>query len=128
MSHPWSRPFRMIQANLRKIDAADLDVGDLLDRIREYGGDATLANAGGLVAWYPTALPFQRRNEHLSFDFVGELLDGAKRRDIRVLLRLDVSKQYDDMYGAHRDWFCHDRDRQPIRHWDMLTTCWNGPY
>ena len=128
MSHPWSRPFRMIQANLRKIDAADLDVGDLLDRIREHGGDATLANAGGLVAWYPTALPFQRRNEHLSFDFVGELLDGAKRRDIRVLLRLDASKQYDDMYGAHRDWFCHDRDGQPIRHWDMLTTCWNGPY
>ena len=124
----WERPFRMIQANLRKIDAVGLDVAALLDGIREYGGDATLANAGGLVAWYPTELPFQRRNEHLDFDFVGRLLEEARRRDIRVLLRLDVSKQYDDMYAAHPEWFARGSDGGPIRHWDMLATCWNGPY
>ena len=75
MSDPfWQQPFRMLQPNFRKIDAVGLDVPQLLDTIRDYGGDSILANGGGIVAWYPSKLPFHRINEHLDFDFVGQVL------------------------------------------------------
>ncbi len=124
----WQQPFRMLQPNLREIDAAGLDVAALLDVIRDYGGDAILANAGGIVAWYPTRLPFHRKNKHLDFDFVGQVIDEAHARGMKVMLRMDVSKQHDDQYEAHPDWFIHDREGRPVREWSMLATCFNGPY
>ncbi len=47
----WRRPLRMIQLNLRKIDALRLEPKPLVAQVLEYGGNAILINAGGIVAW-----------------------------------------------------------------------------
>lgn len=128
----WQKPFLMLQQNLRKIDARGVGSAELakklMDEIEDYGGNATLANGGGIVAWYPTKLPFQKQNEFLKGDFVGDLLKEAHGRDMGVILRLDVSKQDDEHYESHPDWFIHDRQGKPVREWEMLATCFNGPY
>lgn len=128
----WKKPFLMLQQNLRLIDAKGVSSTELakqlIDEIEHYGGSATLANAGGIVAWYPTELSFQKPNEFLEGDFVGDILAEAHGRDMRVILRLDVSKQYDEQYEPHPDWFIHDRQGKPVREWEMLATCFNGPY
>ncbi len=61
----WKKPLLMLQQNLRLIDAKGVSSTELakqlIDEIEHYGGSAILANAGGIVAWYPTALSFHRR-------------------------------------------------------------------
>ena len=119
----WKKPFLMLQQNLRLIDAKGVSSTELakqlIDEIEHYGGSATLANAGGIVAWYPTELSFQKPNEFLEGDFVGDILAEAHGRDMRVILRLDVSKQYDEQYEPHPDWFIHDRQGKPL----MIIEC-----
>ena len=61
----WRRPFGMFQTNLREIDAT-LDVERVLDFIQAHGADVWLVNAGGILSFYPTDLPFQTRNPHLA--------------------------------------------------------------
>jgi len=124
----WKKPWRIVQPNLRKIDAIGLDAGELMDKTVEYGANVTQISAAGIVAWYPTKLPYQRVNEYVKGDFIGEVIEEAHKRDIKVLLRIDVSKQYDDQYEKHPDWFMHDAEGQPVRRWEMLATCINGPY
>ena len=128
----WQKPFLMLQQNLRKIDAKGIGSNELakqlIDEIDDYGGNAILANAGGIVAWYPTELSFQKPNEFLKGDFIEDILSEAHGRDMGVSLRLDISKQYDGQYDSHPDWFIHDRQGKPAREWEMLATCFNGPY
>ncbi len=124
----WRKPWRIVQPNLRKIDAIGLDAGSLMDQTVEYGANVTQISAAGIVAWYPTKLPYQRVNEYLKGDFIGEVIEEAHKRDIKVLLRVDVTKQYDDQYEKHPDWFIHDAEGRPVRNWEMLATCLHGPY
>jgi hypothetical protein len=128
MTDFWQTPFRMIQPNLRKIDAIGMDVKELVRTIREFGGNVILANAGGIVSWYRSELPYQRMNEYLREDFVDAIIREAHRWGMKVLLRVDVSKQYDELYAEHPDWFAHDSSGGLIRHWDMAATCFTGPY
>ena len=78
-ARPWWRlPFGMFQTNLREIDAT-LDVEAVLDYIQQHGADAWLVNAGGILSFYPTDLPFQTRNPYLEQRPGGDMLGDAVR-------------------------------------------------
>ncbi|MGM0400389.1 MAG: beta-galactosidase trimerization domain-containing protein [Chloroflexota bacterium] len=124
----WKRPFRMIQPNLRKIDARDLDPKRLVDQVIDYGGNAMLINGGGIVAWYPSDLPHHPVNEHMRGDFLGEVLQEAHRRGLRVLVRLDISKNHPALYEEHPEWFQRTPEDDVRRGWTMRLTCFNSPY
>lgn len=124
----WDTKFRLIQPNLRKTDAIDLDIESLLDEVVEYGANAILVNGGGIVAWYPTTNPYQHVNEYMDGDFLGEIIEGAHARDLKVLVRMDISKSFPHVLKEHPDWFRRDPDGQVIKHWEMLTVCPTGPY
>src|SRR5258708_11696543 len=66
----------MFHTNLREIDAT-LDVECVLDFIQAHGADVWLVNAGGILSFYPTDLPFQTRNPHLAQRPGGDLLGDA---------------------------------------------------
>src|SRR5687768_14326906 len=88
----WSdTPMRMIQTNLREIDA-DLDVDAYVQTIKEFAANVVLFNVGGIVANYPTDLPFHYRNPHLCGDFVGDVLSRLKAEGLRMIARFDFSK------------------------------------
>lgn len=124
----WRSPFRLIQPNLRKIDARDVNVVALVDQLVDYGANATLINGGGIIAWYPTEHQLQGVNEYLQADFLGAFLDAAHARGLRVLVRMDVSKSFPPVYQAHPDWFRRTPDGQVATQWDMLLTCPTGPF
>lgn len=124
----WQSPFRLIQPNLRKIDAKGLNVRALVDQIVDYGANAVLVNGGGIVAWYPTDHPYQVENEFMEGDFLGEILQAAHDKDLRVLVRMDVSKSFPHVLEEHPDWFRRDLEGNVKKHWEMVTTCPTGPY
>lgn len=103
----WRKPFGMFQTNLREIDV-DLDVGGVLDYLEEYGAAAWLISVGGILANYPTDLPFQSTNPYLSRrpsgDLIGDALDASHARGVRLLARMDFSKVSADIADEHPDW------------------------
>ena len=53
----WMTPHRMIQTNLREIDAT-MDIDLYVREVQEFGANVVLFNVGGIVANYPTELPY----------------------------------------------------------------------
>jgi hypothetical protein len=103
----WSRSFRMFQTNLREIDAL-LDVDRTLDVIEDYGADTWLINAGGIMAFHPSDLPFQTRNpllaERPGGDLLGDAITAAHARGIRLMARMDFSKVPRALADEHPEW------------------------
>ena len=85
MSKWWKqKPMRMIQTNLREIDAG-LDVDEYIQKLKEFSADVVLFNVGGIVANYPTKLPFHYRNPYLNDDLVGKVLNRVKQEGSGLL-------------------------------------------
>jgi hypothetical protein len=127
----WRRPFGMFQTNLREIDAT-LDVERVLDFIQAHGADVWLVNAGGILSFYPTDLPFQTRNpylaQRLSGDLLGDAVQAAHARGIHLLARMDFSKVSRRIAAEHPEW-CYvspTGQSQSIR--DLISVCPSGAY
>ena len=123
----------MIQPNLRMTDAVGLDGKKLVRQVRSYGANAMLANGGGIVAWYPTKLPYQYRNPLLKGDFVGDVVAETRKLGMKVLFRMDWSGLLPHIGRKHRDWLALDAEGKPILEWKgtknpLMSTCPSRPY
>ena len=82
----WRKPFNALQTNLQEIDAA-MDAEAAADAVVDYGADTWVINAGGIMSFYPTDLPFQTRNPLLaqrsSGDLFGDAVKAGKARGLR---------------------------------------------
>ncbi len=127
----WDRPFEMFQTNLREIDAG-LDVDVILDAIQAHGADTWLINTGGILANYPTELPFTTRNPQLgkrpSGDLIGDAVRAAHDRGMQLMSRMDFSKVALPIADAHPDWCFRSRagERQTIE--GLASVCPSGGY
>lgn len=100
----------------------------MMDQVAALGATAFLANAGGMVAWYPTRLPYQRVNPYLQGDYLGEVTEAARARGIRVLARLDITKGYVEDLDRHPEWFRVAADGKPVLVRELAETCFAGAY
>jgi len=125
MSNWWQRPQRIVQTNLRLVDA-ELDPKSLAAELRAFGATAMLFNVGGIFAWYPSKLELQAPNPFLDRDLVGEMVEAAHAADIRVIGRYDLSKGTERAYQAHPDWFCQGMDGGPFEYHSTYQACVNG--
>ncbi|NUU24933.1 MAG: hypothetical protein HOV68_26020, partial [Streptomycetaceae bacterium] len=127
----WQEPFTVFQTNLQEIDAT-MDVEAALDVIESHGADTWLVNAGGIVAFYPTDLPYQARNPFLadrpSGDLLGDAVTAAKRRGLRVIARLDLSKVTARVAAEHPDWLFTSATGRPQVYNALHSTCLSGAY
>lgn len=123
----WNEPIRIIQNNLRAIDARGMSVKDLIKAQYEYGSNAIIANAGGLMSWYDSELEEQPHNPYLDFDYVGQVVEEAHKYGMKVLLRLDVSNLSEELAEKHPDWLRRDVDGNDMRDLGMLQDCFNSP-
>jgi hypothetical protein len=125
---PWwlAKPYRMIQTNLREIDAR-LDVDEYFAQLKSFHAEIVLFNVGGIVANYPTELPFHFRNPHLKDDLVGKVLARAKREGIRFVARFDSSKVHESLAEKHPEWL-YLGDRGRIDYNGQVHVCLNGAY
>lgn len=121
----WEQPYRIVQTNLRLIDAG-LDARALARQVREFGGTAITFNVGGIYAFYPTELPLHARNPFLTSDLTGDMLAAAHQEGLRMIGRFDLSKGTRLAYDAHPDWFVHNRTGEPQEYNGTYQACVNG--
>ncbi|HEX2034214.1 MAG TPA: alpha-amylase family protein, partial [Chloroflexota bacterium] len=138
-AEPWyRRVMRWGQTNIREIDAAPehYDVGWWVDHWRETRVQGVIVNAGGIVAYYPSALELHRRSPYLGErDLFGELSRAARDNGLVVVARMDSSRANERFYRQHPDWFAVDAAGQPYRAGSFgaqaepfYTACIAGPY
>ena len=87
-----NEPYRLVQTNLREIDARDFDIDVYVKSLQDMGANTVLINVGGIVANYYTDLEFQYRNPYLKFDLIEEVVGALHDAGIRVMGRFDFSK------------------------------------
>ena len=69
MSDWWDNmPWRMIQTNLREIDTLDIDAERFVADLKEFKANVVMINAAGIIASYPTRLPFHFQSPYLKGD------------------------------------------------------------
>ena len=97
---PWYRKMRRCgQINFNQRDPQALDIKAWLDYWASLKLDALLLNAGGIVAFYPTKIPFHHKSEFLGDrDLFGDFSKGAKARGIRVIARLDCNYAWEEAW------------------------------
>ena len=127
---PWYDQFiRFGQVVLHEADPPLVDVDWWQERWREYGLGGVVLSAGGVLAFYPTEVPFHRRSRWLGErDVFGDMVEAAKKQDLVVLARIDPSLAHEDLYYAHADWFMVDHAGKPRRTNGLYNTCINSPY
>lgn len=124
-----TEPVRWVQTNLRQTDAR-LDPAHLIDQLADMRANVLLMGMGGIVAYYPTKVPFHYPSPELppGMDLFGEVLQKAHARGIRVVGRFDFSKTQKAAYDAHPEWFFRNAHGSPVIYNGLYATCINGGY
>jgi hypothetical protein len=125
---PWYQNMRRCgQVNFNQQDPQNLDIASWVDYWSSLKLDALLLNAGGIMAFYPTKIPYHHRSQFLGDrDLFGDFAKAAKSRGIRVVARLDCNQAFEEALDAHPEWFRRQADGQPVRHAEspeLFATC-----
>jgi hypothetical protein len=121
----WRSPYRVVQTNLRLIDARQ-DPGKIARDVRAFGADAIVSNVAGIAAFYPTDLELHWRNPYLNGDFVAAMIEAAHAEGLAYIGRFDLSKGLAAAYDAHPDWFMKNRTGEPRTYEGTYQACPNG--
>ncbi len=118
VSRPWYSAMRRCgHLNFNEQDPLTMDVEAWTDYFLSLKVDALMPNGGGIMAFYPTSVPFHRRSQFLgSRDLFGEAVAAARKHNIRTIARMDCNYAYDDAFQAHPEWFEFNKDGSPRRH------------
>ncbi len=122
-----AKPMRMVQTNLREIDA-DIQLDRYFAQLKAMSANVLLFNVGGILANYPTNLEYHYRNPHLTSDLVGEVSRRAKAEGIRFIARFDFSKINEVLAAVHPQWLYQSVAGQTINYNGQVHTCINGKY
>ncbi len=130
---PWYETMlRCGQINFNEQDPLTMKPDEWMDYFASLRVDAVLLNGGGIMAFYPTQVPYQHSSEFLgSRDLFGETMAAARRRKIRVVARMDCNYAYEAAFQAHPEWFQRNLDGSPTRHSEcywLYKTCMFGNY
>ena len=130
---PWYATMRRCgQINFNERDPLTMDVNAWADYWASLKVNAVLLNGGGILAFYPTQVPYHHRSEFLGArDLFGEMVAASKQRNLRVVARMDCNYAYEEAFKAHPEWFERNRDGSPRTHnestW-LYKTCMFSTY
>ena len=130
---PWYQNMRRCgQVNFNERDPIELNIDEWLDYWTSLKINALLLNAGGIVAFYPTQVPYHHKSQYLGDrDLFGDFTKAAKKRGIRVVARMDCNYAWEEAWKAHPEWFERSADGSPRRHdqsaW-LYKTCMYSAY
>jgi len=132
-SAPWHAAMRRCgQINFNERDPLTLDAEAWVDYFASLKVDALLMGGGGIVAFYPTEVPYHHRSEFLGArDLFGDVAGAARRRGLRVVARMDCNYAYEEALRARPEWFERNRDGSPRPHGEstwLFKTCMFSPY
>jgi len=128
----FNKPMRWAQLTLVENDPGKFDPDFWLSYFKKIHADGTTLSAGGVVAYYPTNIPFHHRSNWLgSADPFGYLVEGSRKLGMSIIARTDPHAARQDVYDAHPDWIAVTSDGEKRRHWanrELWVTCALGPY
>jgi hypothetical protein len=123
----WLKPQRMLQTNLREIDAT-MDIDRYMRDIKDYSANVVLFNVGGIVANYPTELEYHYRNPYMKGDLVGTVLKRLHEEGIRVIGRFDFSKINEKFAAEKPEWLYVSEKGENVNYNGQVHTCVSGGY
>jgi len=124
----YEKPFRLVQTNLREIDAITLDPEEYVSMIKDFKATAALFNVGGIVANYPSELEFEYVNPNLREDMVGRVLELLHEEGIAMMGRFDFSKMNEEFAFENPDWLYKNVKGEYVIYNGQVHACINGPY
>lgn len=127
---PWyKRVTRWGQTNITEKDPLTYDIQWWRNHWKKTQTQGVIVNAGGIVAYYPTKIPFHYKAQYLQGrDLFGDLCKAAHADGLVVFARMDSNRAHEELYKAHPDWFAIDENSKPYRAADLYITCVNSPY
>jgi hypothetical protein len=123
----WLTPHRLIQTNLREIDAT-MDTDQYVREVQDFGANIVLFNVGGIVANYPTELEFHWRNTHMTGDLVGTVLPKLHAAGVKMIGRFDFSKINEKYAAEHPEWLYVNEKGENVNYNGQVHTCLMGGY
>ncbi|MDA0708678.1 MAG: beta-galactosidase trimerization domain-containing protein [bacterium] len=129
MADWWSKKnWQMIQTNLREIDMQDIRSDQVVADLQAFQANGLMINAAGIIASYPTKLPYHFQSPHLTGDSLIDILAACHRANIRVIARTDFSKIRRPIYEMHPEWASVTHDGRVIDYNGDVQVCLNGNY
>ncbi len=130
---PWYETMlRCGQVNFNEQDPLTMKADEWINYFASLKVDAVLLNGGGIMAFFPTQVPYQHRSEVLGTrDLFGEMVSAARKKKMRVVARMDCNFAYEEAFQAHPEWFQRNADGSPARHAEchwLYKTCMFGNY
>ena len=129
MTDWWhSKQWRLIQTNLREIDMRDIRAAQVVADLQAFKANVLMINAAGIIASYPTKLPFHFQSPYLTGDSLLDIIAACRAADIRVFARTDFSKVRRPIYEQYPDWAYVSSTGQIVDYNGDVHVCINGPY
>jgi hypothetical protein len=127
---PWYRRVtRWGQINITERDPEQYDIAWWRSYWKQTATEGIVVNAGGIVAYYPTAIALQQKALYLNGrDLFGELVQAAREEGLAVFARMDSNRAHEAFYQAHPDWFTLDKAGNPYKAGELFISCINSPY
>jgi len=122
---PWHQRIRRVgQINMTEHDPVSLDVEQWADYWAGLKVNAVQISVTGILAFYPSKVPFHRHGKFLGDrDFFGECCNAAKKRGIRVLARMSPDLEWEEALEPHPEWFQRNAQGQPVAHTEEPRLC-----
>ncbi len=117
-------PFRLIQTNLREIDAIDFDIDVYVKSLHDIGANTVLINVGGIVGNYYTDLEYP----YLKINLIKEVVERLHSENIRVIGRFDFSKLNEAYAAKNPDWLYKGVQGEEVNYNGQVHTCVNAGY
>jgi len=129
-SKQWwlDRPWRQIQTNLRETDMLDIDAESFVKELQEFKATSVFINVAGIIASYPTKLPFHFQSEFLKGDSLEKIITACHDANISVIARTDFSKVRRPIYEAHPEWAYISPKGHIVDYNGDVHCCLNGDY
>ena len=114
-SQPWQKHVRRVgQTNMTEHDPAVMDIEAWADYWHSAQVDVVFVSVTGILAFYPSKVPFHRHGKFLKDrDFFGECAAAAKKRGMRVVARMSPDLNWEDALAAHPEWAMRHKDGSP---------------
>ena len=132
-SKPWQQTVHRVgQLNMTEHDPVEMNVEEWADYWKSVKADVIFISVTGIIAYYPTKVPFFRRGKFLgNRDFFGECCDAAKKRGMRVVARMSPDLNWDEALNAHPEWAMRDAQGNALRSTEdprLFRTCMFSTY
>jgi hypothetical protein len=109
---PWQQKIRRVaQSNMTEHDPAVMNVEEWADYWHSAGAQIIYVSVTGILAFYPSKVPFHRHGKFLhDRDFFGECVAAARKRNMHVVARMSPDLNWEDALAAHPEWAMRFKD------------------